>query len=270
MAALAALLAGLAWWGERRFAREDAAAGEHLLARSQPVGWSRNDLEGLPAPAQRYLERVLGPPGEPRRLARAKMTGQIRLRPGSRWQPWRGWQAWSLRPPGFVWSARMRAAPLVAVHARDGLLDGRGGLLVRLWGWLTLARTQPVPELDQGSLQRWLAEAPLYPLALLPGPELRWEAVDHNSARVVARAGQAEVSGVFSFGPDGLPHRFRAEARWRQQPGGAFLATPWRASFGQWREVGGSLIPTQAQAAWILPEGEFAYVRLEIEQMELF
>ena len=68
------------------------------------------------------------------------------------------------------------------------------------------------PALNRTSLQRWLLESPTFPMALLPGGQVTWEAVDENRARAIVRAHGEEASLVATFGPDGALLRFDAEA----------------------------------------------------------
>ncbi|MCB2228618.1 MAG: hypothetical protein KQH53_18220 [Desulfarculaceae bacterium] len=269
LVATAAAIIGLAWWGGQRFARRGEEVARSLMAQSEPVARRPGELEGLPAPVRRYLEQALPPAGGEPRLARATVRGQMRLSAARPWQPWQGSQAWSLNPPGMVWNARLRMSRLMVVFARDALELGRGKLLVSLWGWLTLARAEDAPELDQGSLQRWLAEAPFFPLALLPGEHLSWEEINETSARAVVRLGGVEAEGVFRFSRRGLPLSFYTPARWQQRADKSFAATPWQARFGRWRRMEGCLVPTWGQASWLPPEGDYAYIRLEVEKMEL-
>lgn len=270
IAVLAALLAGLAWWGSFRFARQGREAQATLERVAQARSWGPGDFDGLPEPVARYLSRALPPAGGPLRMTRARMEGQIRQGPERPWQDWSGRQVWCLDPPAFVWSARMAAKPLLPVYVRDGLIKGQGGLLVRLWGWLTLARATSSPELDLGSLQRWLAEAPMFPPALLPGADLRWEALGQDSAKAVLTSGEHTVEAVFSFDSKGMPLSCQIEGRPRQQPDGSFIPTPWLARYAQWERQGGKLVPTRCEAAWVAPEGEFCYIRLRIEQADFF
>lgn len=270
IAVLAGLAAGLCWWGGRCFARQGRQAQATLERVAQAVSWQPRDLEALPQPVARYLGQALPPAGGPLRLARAKMSGQIRLSLEGPWQQWSGRQIWCLRPPAFVWAARMAARPLLPVCVRDGLINGQGGMLVRLWGWLSLARTAGSPELDLGSLQRWLAEAPMFPAALLPGPELTWRGEGPAEATALLTSGGRQVEARFSFDPQGLPRLCRLEQRPRQQPDGSFLPTPWLARYDRWKNQGGMLLPTRCEAAWLLPRGEFCYLRLHIDQADFF
>jgi hypothetical protein len=169
-----------------------------------------------------------------------------------------------------MWSARMAAKPLLPMYVRDGLINGQGGLLVRLWGWLTLVRDTTSPELALGSLQRWLAEAPMFPPALLPGPELSWRGEGPEAATALLTSGEHSVEARFTFDPQGRPLTCCIERRPRQQADGSFLPTPWLARYGRWKAQGGMLLPTQCEAAWLLDEGEFCYLRLHIDQADFF
>lgn len=270
IAALVGLALAMAWWGAVRFARQGREAQATLERVAQAKTWSPGDLKDLSGPVARYLGQALPTAGGPLRMARAKMSGQIRLKPEGPWQNWTGRQIWCLRPPAFVWSARMAAKPLLPVYVRDGLLKNQGGLLVRLWGWLTLVRAIASPELDLGSVQRWLAEAPVFPPALLPGPELSWRGEGDDAATAVLTGAGQRVEARFSFDPQGLPLTCRIDGRPRQQPDGSFIPTAWLARYGQWKTQGGMLLPTSCEAAWLLAEGEFSYMRLHIDQADFF
>jgi hypothetical protein len=267
---LALLAAGLGWWGARRTYFQFHEAQTTLERVALGIAWQPKNLTGLPGPVARYLDQALPLAGGPLRLARAKMSGSIRLNPNGPWQSWTGRQAWCLRPPAFVWSARMTAKPLLPMYVRDGLIKGEGGLLVRLWGWLTLARATASPELDLGSLQRWLAEAPIFPPALLPGPELDWRGEGDGTAMAILNDQGRRVEARFSFDERGLPAVCRVEQRPRQQPDGSFAPTPWLARYDGWRKQGGMLLPTQCEAVWLVEGEEFCYLRLNIEQADFF
>ena len=75
-------------------------------------------------------------------------------------------------PPatGFVWDARVNVAPLVHVRVRDSLIEGRGAGLVSFLSAFTVGGDAGTPEMNSGSLHRFLAEAVWYPTTA-PEPE---------------------------------------------------------------------------------------------------
>jgi hypothetical protein len=122
----------------------------------------------FPAPVQRYFDNVL-PGGEPTvYAAQLAQEGEFLLRPPNLWRPFTATHRLTMAPVGFVWNARIRVIPGVAVHVRDALSYGVGSIHAKVFGVFTLASMHGTSELALGSLQRYLAEAPWCPPALLP------------------------------------------------------------------------------------------------------
>jgi hypothetical protein len=71
------------------------------------------------------------------------------------------------------------------------------------------------------------------------------------------------ASGVFHFGPDGLPTGFTAERRMRSLPEGPAYQ-PWQATYQGWRRFGDYLLPEQAEVAWVEQAGPRAYARYAV------
>ena len=85
------------------------------------------------------------------------------------WRPFIAEQVISVHEPGFVWLARMQAAPLLYAHILDCYVGGEGLLEVRLFGSLRLARAAG-PQASRGELMRYLAELAWAPHAMLHNP----------------------------------------------------------------------------------------------------
>ena len=56
-----------------------------------------------------------------------------------------------------------------------------------------------------------------------------------------------EVSGVFAFGPDGLPQQMTAERFFNDGD-----LRPWSGVYRDWRTVSGMLVPFEADVTWLL------------------
>lgn len=222
--------------------------------------------EGLPEPLRRYLALVI-PDGQPGvRRVRFTQSGVFRTREKpEQWQPFRAVQHISTSPPGFVWDATVRMAPLLSVRVVDAYRHGSGMLNARLLAVFTVADASG-PETDSGELMRYLAEAIWYPTALLPNERLRWQAVDQRSAIAVLRDSGREVSVKFCFDGEGLVSHCEAE-RFRIEKGRS-RRLPWRAYCSRYEVRGGFRIPIEARVAWCLPEGELEYFRGRIEDIE--
>jgi hypothetical protein len=170
----------------------------------------------------------------------------------------------SARPPGFVWDARIRMAPGVTVHVRDGFVDGRGSMEARVLSVYPVVSVEGTAAITTAALQRFLAEAVWLPTALLPEEGVRWSSLDASSARATISAGEVTVSLDFHFAADGLVDRIYTASRARDVGGGRTVPTPWQGRFSHYALRGGYRIPLRGEVEWIMTDGPAPYWRGEI------
>ena len=149
---------------------------------------------------QRYFRTVLEPGVPLLTGARVLHRGTFNMaEEGSNWKAFSSEQRVSVYPPGFLWDARISILPGMDARVHDGYIEGEGILKASLGGLIPLVELEGPGEIARGELMRWLAEAAWYPTALLPGRNLRWEAVDGSSARAVLQDGEISLSLLFRF-----------------------------------------------------------------------
>ena len=230
---------------------------------SAPQQYDPREIAELPAPVQRYFRTVLKEGQAIVTSVQIEHSGTFNMGESSdQWQPFTSTQTVAPQHPGFVWDARIRMGSLIPVFVHDAYVAGKGVLEAKLLGLVTVIKQAQTPELAQGELMRFLAEAAWYPTALLPSQGVQWEAVDASQARATLRDGDITVSLPFRFDEEGLISTVYAEARHRNG-----TPTPWQGRFWDyaWRE--GMLVPLAGEVAWVLPEGEKPYWRGRIEQI---
>lgn len=216
------------------------------------------DLAGLPEPLQRFFRKVL-PEGQPIiRFVELRQTGFMRLdEKNGKWLPLRARQYFSTHPPGFLWDARVRMAPLVTARVLDSYRNGAGSLRARLFNTFTVADESGTGQMAAAELVRYLAEAVWFPTALLPGPFLKWEAIDDHTARARLHDGHTEVHLTFYFNEkDEIEKATTSRA---YQVKGRFQTAPWTGYYRDYRKRNGILIPLRAKVVWTLPAGDFEY-----------
>jgi hypothetical protein len=230
--------------------------------------YSIDMLAGLPAPVVRYFRTTLTP-GQPMvRTARLRQSGEFRTRlDDDSWSRFDALQYATASPPGFVWDARIRMAPLLDIRVRDVYRQGAGGMLGSLGSIFTVLDTETSPELSSGALQRFLAESVWLPTALLPGRGVRWTALDDSSATATLRDHDVEVSLEFRFNAAGDVIGVYTPARYREQDG-EFVPTPWVGTFAAHDTRGGMRVPLTGEVAWVMPEGEQPYWRGRIDRID--
>lgn len=260
--------AAVATVGNRNWKRATSRAVERLDAVASP---GQSDVarpsRRLPVPVARYFDFALTKGQAKVRSVRIEHMGRFRagkLQAG--WRPFRSVQHFTAVPPGFVWDASIRMAPLLRVRVRDSYVGGHGAMLGKVAGVVPVVNQQGTAELGAGALNRWLAEAVWFPTALLPRPGLAWDAVDDSTARATFVDSGNTVAMECRFGGDGRMVRIRAE-RYRDVDGVGVL-TPWEVEFGDYAEFDGMRIPVEAEVAWLLPEGRLSYWRGRIAKAE--
>ena len=253
----------------RRWQGTTERLAEELLhgAIAPPGRVSFPALDSLPAPVRCYLRMVLRD-GQPYiRSARIAQTGQFRSKespgPEAGWQPFEATQLFTAEPPGFIWDARIRVAPLASVLVRDGYVGGRASMRGALLGIVPVVEAADEPHLRAGALQRYLAESVWFPTALLPRKRLRWTPIDDGHARATLTDGETAATLEFEFDPDGeivgcyTPDRQRTAP---DEPGG-YETLPWGGRYRRYEERGGIRVPLESEVFWVVDGKEQPYYR---------
>jgi hypothetical protein len=252
------LYAGSRWDEGTARLRAQLDAGR---SRVRPATYDPAELDSLPPPVQAYLRAVLAPGHPIIAGVHLRHTGTFNLSESSqRWVPFTSDQRVVTRRPGFDWDARIVVIPGLVVRVHDAYVQGEGILHAALLAMFPLVSQHGTPELAQGELMRFLAEAPWYPTALLPSQGVRWEPMDDHSARATLTDRKVSASLVFRFGADGLIESVLAEKRARLVAGRS-IPTPWLGRWSEWQRLNGVRVPTRGEVAWLLPTGPRPYWR---------
>jgi len=169
----------------------------------------KSDLEKLPIPVQKWLKysQVVGK--EKIRAVRLKQKAVMRLKEEQSWMPVEAEQYFTIDEPGFIWKARIKAAPLFYIVGRDKYYKGRGNMLIKVLSLIPVADSKG-KEMDQGTLLRYLAETVWFPTAALSS-YITWEEIDTNSAKATMSYGGITAFGVFTFNDKGEVINFVAK-----------------------------------------------------------
>jgi hypothetical protein len=263
---LALAAAGLSVYGAHRWANATQALRTRLEAGrvdnkpgQSSTHYDARELEGLPAPVQRYFRTVLKD-GQPIITAvTIDMAGTFNMSPTSeQWKPFTSRQRVITRRPGFLWDAGIAMLPGVCVRVVDSYIVGNGLLRATIQGLLTMADIRGGGDIARGEFMRWFAEVAWYPTALLPSQGVRWEAVDDHSANATMVDGPLSLTLLFRFNDAGLIGSFRAEAR-----GGIvdnkMVMAPWEGIWSNYQTRDGVQVPFNGEVAWMRPEGRKPY-----------
>jgi hypothetical protein len=247
--------AGLVAFGSSRWAGATQAQLALLDAASAPAPAGQNklydarELEGLPAPVQRYFRAVLKD-GQPLiASATFELAGSINMsETGENWKPFTSWQRAIVHRPGFLWNGSVTLFPGISAHVHDSYIAGVGRLRAAMLGLFTVAEVEGDGEIARGELMRYFAEMAWYPTALLPSQGVRWEAVDDRSANATLVDGPISLTLLFKFDGAGLISGIHADAR-GAGVGKDMVMLPWDCSLSNHELRHGMLVPTRGEVA---------------------
>ncbi len=209
--------------------------------------YDERELDGLPAPVQRYFRAVLKH-GQPLIAAATfELAGTINMSAtADNWKPFTSRQWAITHRPGFLWNGRVSMLPGLAAHVHDSYIAGSGRLHAALLGLFTLARVQGDGEIARGELMRYFAEMVWYPTALLPSQGVRWAAVDDHCANATLVDGPISLSLLFRFDEAGLITSVHADAR-GSGVGKDMVMLPWDCSLSDYQLRHAMMVPTRGQ-----------------------
>ncbi|MEO5629019.1 MAG: DUF6544 family protein [Thermomonas sp.] len=260
---LVAAAAGLSAFGRSRWAGATQQQLALLDAARLPALAGRYDareIDGLPAPVQRYFRAVLKD-GQPYIAAATfGLAGKINMSAtgGDQWKPFTSTQWAVVHRPGFLWNGRVAMFPGMAANVHDSCIAGTGTLHATLLGLFTVAEVQGGGEMARGELMRYFAEMAWYPTALLPSQGVRWAAVDDRSANATLVDGPISLTLLFRFDDAGLITSVHADAR-GSGVGKDMVMLPWECSVSNYQLRDGMMVPTRGEAAWLRPQGRQSY-----------
>jgi hypothetical protein len=264
---LTAAAIGMSAYGSKRWAKEALALANKLnhagmdapSVPRRPARYDSRELDGLPAPVQRYFRLVLKE-GQPIIVAaNVGLVGNFNMSTtGEQWKAFTSTQRVVTRSPGFLWNAKVAMLPGLTVRVVDCYIAGKGLLHAAIAGLFTVARVAGDGEIARGEFMRYFAEAAWYPTALLPGHGVQWNAVDNHSANATIVDGPLTLTLLFRFNDADQIASFRAEARGAMD-GKQIIMLPWEGTWSNYQTRGGMIVPLAGEVAWIRPEGRKPY-----------
>lgn len=229
-------------------------------APTEPGQIEEADVAPLPPPARRYL-RFCGAIGRERVTAfRARFSGQFRRSPEARFQDVETDQFNQSEPIARLFYMKLRMFGL-PIQGRDTYVAGKGRLLIRPLDLFTVEDWQG-EETDASELVTWLNDAVLLAPSMLIHPRTEWAAIDESRFQVSVSDAGHRVSATVIVDPDGAVQNFVTEDRW--MAGKTLIRATWSTPIGGWRSENGRRFPTAGEATWSLPDGPFAYARIDM------
>ncbi len=202
----------------------------------------------LPDPARRYFRFAIDPGTPLVTVAEIAMEGEIGLgnRAAPSYLPMRARQILAA-PEGFVWKLGTRNR--LRVSGSDAAESGRSWSRFWLLGILPVARAGGNDDHARSAFGRCVAEAVFFtPAVLLPGDNVRWQAIGESTARVTLAYEGLEQAVDLCVDARGRLEKIVFE-RWSDaNPQKVFRRQPFGGCLSDYREFGGYRLPTRIEA----------------------
>lgn len=248
----------------RSMKHNDGLALVHQSKQAQHGLITEAQVQGLPEPMQRYLSYAQVVGKESIRTVRLSQQGVMRTQPNQKWLPFVAQQYFTTIPSAFLWHARMRPFPLVWISATDRFSEGQGNMRIKLLSVIPMGNAHGT-EIDQGEMQRYLAEMVWFPTSWL-SEAIEWQAIDANSVGGIMREFGVTAPVVLHVNEQGQLTHVTAD-RYKEEHG-HYLLTRWSGQCYEYQEVDGMCIPTKIAITWHLASGDFTWFRCKITQIE--
>jgi hypothetical protein len=259
---VAALVAGGTWMFQRQVAGHRTVLINSMLPGTETVVDSL--LSPLPQSVRTWLvhSQVVGKPID--RQVSLTQQGRMRTKPDGAWMSFTASQNFSINPPAFVWQTDVALAGGLFMVGEDRYYNGRGEMLIKLLGLVTVVRSSG-PEIDQGTLLRYLGEMCWLPSAAL-SPYIKWKELDANRAEATMSYGGVSASGIFTFDEQGDVTGFEA-MRYGEFEGVSRLER-WHIECADHREMDGVRVPTRCAVSWKFKDGDFKWLELQVTNLQ--
>jgi hypothetical protein len=226
-----------------------------------------DEVEDLPLPVKRYFHHVLKN-GQPM-ITKVFLSqhGGFRAKPDmTEWSEMNAVQYFSSKPRAFVWDAQISLVPAISILVCDSYINGKGGMKGKLLSLFPLIDAHDDNKLDQGALQRYLAEAVWFPTSLLPSQGVVWEEIDSSKAKATIMDAGISISLEFEFNERGEVISVYSPGRYREV-NGTYEPTPWKGRFSDYIDIDGYRIPSQGEVEWHLKDKIYSYWKAELVEV---
>jgi len=223
-------------------------------------------IPSRPEPLARYVSWALGENRNPAGCVHIRHAGRIRYGKNGRWMSMGGEAFLSLATPGFVWRSTIKYFPGIWLEAFDYAVDREAGMNLNLFSVFPLDNSHS-DEMKDGSLFRYLACMPLFPMIHGSTGFISWENIDDTSARATIRDKDHSVGALVRFSGRGGIESIEACHKTHPETGRP-VPGHFASRFSGYADENGYRIPAQIASDIILPEGEEVHAEYTITGIE--
>ncbi|MFK7844142.1 MAG: DUF6544 family protein [Rhodothermales bacterium] len=227
-----------------------------------------DDLQPLPVLLQRYLRKA-GAVGQPFiHHFKATWQGRIRATKDDPWMTFTAEQHNFIDDPKrfFIMKAKKGGLPVDVLHVFQ---DGSAAMRVRLLSLFTMVNASG-PELTRAETVTLFNDLCLLAPSVLIDSAITWTLIDEQSIRGYYTVGSNTISAVLVFNENDELVDFISDDRLVALPDGSgFAKQRWSTPVKNYKHFGQRYALTFGEGRWYPKEGEFAYIELELLDLQI-
>jgi len=225
------------------------------------------EISELPEVVQKYI-RYTGSLNKEKILVAEAVykDARIKMNPDRNWLKVTCQQMNFTEPPSRHFYIHSRLLGIVPFNGRDIYAGGQGNMRIRLFNAFTVA-DDTSSEMDQSALVTYLQEPVIMPSAFL-SEQIEWIASDSISATARISDHGIAATGTFFFNQEGKITRFVTNDRYYAPQGEKPRKIKWSITFVNYKNCSGFMLPTQFVATWHMDEGDFIYIKGDMETIK--
>lgn len=253
----------------RRVYNEEAAKIADNTSGSGSDILTEADIKHLPEPVQKYLTYVGAVGKEKVRNFRVVFEGEFRTDPGKDWAPMRAEQYSDLKDTKRLYYMEMKMAglPVVGLHKYEA---AKATMLVKVAGLFKVVDGRG-DVMDKGETVTVFNDMCILAPASLIDERIQWESIDPLTVKATFDNKGISVSAVLHFNDRGELLRFVSDDRYYSPTGKTYESIRWSTvltSDYKYEDYNGIRLSSGGEAVWSFPEGDYAYGRIGIKEIE--
>lgn len=226
---------------------------------------TEDDIGPLPAPVQRWLRRSGAMGKAPVTHGKIVQKAELKMSPDQEeWLRATAVQYSVMDPPSFIWTVDVYLNRFIYFKGRDKFSEGKGAMLIKVNSLFNVVNEKG-DKLDEATIQRFLGEMVWFP-SLAVSRTVAWQQINDTAALATMSYLGTRGSGTFYFNRQGDFVKFSAMRYMGNDKNDE--RKEWILTVYGYKTFQGIKVPASMSAAWKLPEGDWTWLKLEIEDIK--
>jgi hypothetical protein len=227
----------------------------------------KNEIKDLPPIVKEYFQYALKDNTDLINFVSLKQQGGFKAKEDSNnYSNIKSQQIYFTKNKSYLWDAQIFINKKLYINVYDSYINSKAAMKGNILDFLSIVDAKDRYELNEGALQRYLAESVWFPTALLPSQGIKWREIDEYTAEAFITDAEITTSLEFEFNNKAqiisvyTPKRFR-------EINGEYILTPWYGKLSRYKNINGYMIPTYFEVSWLLKDDIYTYFKASVKNV---